>query len=223
MYFKILVFMAVLSILIFSLIFAEPSFNGTTPGCAGSGCHNLQTNDVTAVSIGNLAVEVTLSGVNSGENVGGELVGVDGTVIDFVNSTNSNPFVLTALNPGIYTVNAGYKEPSRNWDFTQVDLTVTSVGTNSPENLSSSYQLSQNYPNPFNPSTTIEFSIPQSEFVTLKVYNLLGQEVTTLVSDNLNASDYSYSWDAGSLAGGVYIYKMQAGSFQQINKMILLK
>jgi len=85
------------------------------------------------------------------------------------------------------------------------------------------YTLQQNYPNPFNPTTNIEFSIPKTEFVTLKIYNMLGQEVATLVSDKLNTGDYTYSWNAGSLACGVYIYKIQAGSFLQVRKMVYLK
>ncbi len=85
------------------------------------------------------------------------------------------------------------------------------------------FSLSQNYPNPFNPSTTIEFSIPKSEFVTLKIYNLLGQEVATLVSEKLATGNYKYEWDAGLLASGVYIYKIQAGSFHKVRKMVYLK
>jgi hypothetical protein len=85
------------------------------------------------------------------------------------------------------------------------------------------YELLQNYPNPFNPSTNIEFSIPKSQFVTLIIYNLLGQEVITLVSDKLDAGSYTYSWDAGQLASGIYLYKLQAGSFQKILKLVLIK
>ena len=79
------------------------------------------------------------------------------------------------------------------------------------------------YPNPFNPTTNIEFTIPKSEFVTLKIYNLLGQEVATLVSENLKAGSYKYQWDVSNLASGVYIYKIQAGNYQQTRKMIYLK
>jgi len=85
------------------------------------------------------------------------------------------------------------------------------------------YSLSQNYPNPFNPSTTIEFSIPKSEFVTLKIYNLLGQEVATLVSDKLTPGEYKYTWDASQLASGVYIYKLETDNFNSTKKLILLK
>ena len=86
-----------------------------------------------------------------------------------------------------------------------------------------SYALEQNYPNPFNPTTNIEFSIPKSVFVTLKVYNILGEEVATLVSERLTSGTYKYDWDARSMASGVYLYRIQAGTFQQIKKMILIK
>jgi len=85
------------------------------------------------------------------------------------------------------------------------------------------FLLSQNYPNPFNPSTTIEFSIPKAEHVTLKIYNLLGQEITTLVSEKLTLGEYKYTWDASQLASGVYIYKLEAGNFSITRKLILLK
>jgi hypothetical protein len=85
------------------------------------------------------------------------------------------------------------------------------------------FKLSQNYPNPFNPSTTIEFSIPKTEFVTLKVYNILGQEVEKLISNRLISGSYKYIWNAGHLASGIYYYKLKAGEFLKINKLILLK
>lgn len=86
-----------------------------------------------------------------------------------------------------------------------------------------SFQLKQNYPNPFNPTTNIQFSISNSQFVSLKIYNLLGQEVTTLVSEKLKAGKYQYIWDAGFLASGVYLYHMQAGEYVETKKMILLR
>jgi len=91
-------------------------------------------------------------------------------------------------------------------------------------NLPSAFSLHQNYPNPFNPTTNIEFSIPQSEFVTLKVYNILGQEVATLVSERLSAGQYKYDWDASGLASGVYLYRLETDQgFSQTRKLILLR
>jgi hypothetical protein len=83
--------------------------------------------------------------------------------------------------------------------------------------------MEQNYPNPFNPSTTISFSIPKAENVSLKIYNILGSEITTLVSENLNAGSYQVNFDASNLASGTYIYQITAGKFNQVRKMNLIK
>jgi hypothetical protein len=85
------------------------------------------------------------------------------------------------------------------------------------------YILSQNYPNPFNPVTTIEFDLPKTSEVSLKVFNILGEEVTTLVSDKLYAGSYTYKWDASNLASGVYLYRLEAEDFVETMKMILMK
>ena len=85
------------------------------------------------------------------------------------------------------------------------------------------FNLSQNYPNPFNPKTTIEFSIANTEFVTLKIYNLLGQEVATLISEELSAGSHKNTWDASYFASGVYFYQIQTESFADTKKLILLK
>jgi hypothetical protein len=87
----------------------------------------------------------------------------------------------------------------------------------------STYGLEQNYPNPFNPSTVIKFSIPQSEFVTLKVYDILGNEVANLVNEQRAPGTYQVSFNAGSLASGVYVYKLSAGNFVQTRKLMLMK
>jgi CubicO group peptidase (beta-lactamase class C family) len=90
-------------------------------------------------------------------------------------------------------------------------------------NLPRNFFLSQNYPNPFNPSTTIEFTLPKSEYVELKVHNILGKEVTTLVSNKLNQGNHTYQFDGKNLASGIYYYQLIAGEFQDVKKMILLK
>ncbi len=89
-------------------------------------------------------------------------------------------------------------------------------------NIPVAYNLSQNYPNPFNPTTTIEFSIPNSGFVTLKIYNVLGEEITTLVSEKLSFGSYAYNWDARNLASGIYLYRLQAGDYIETRKMVLM-
>ena len=90
-------------------------------------------------------------------------------------------------------------------------------------NFISGIHLSQNYPNPFNPSTTIAFDLPKSSDVTLKIFNILGEEVTILVSNRLSAGSYSYEWDASNLASGVYLYRLQAGDYVKTRKMVLMR
>ncbi len=85
------------------------------------------------------------------------------------------------------------------------------------------FELVQNYPNPFNPSTKISYSISKNALVTLKVYDVLGREVATLVNTNQAAGDYSVNFDASHLASGMYIYKLESGSFASVKKMMLLK
>jgi|GEM_PF-5913752 hypothetical protein len=84
-------------------------------------------------------------------------------------------------------------------------------------------RLAQNYPNPFNPSTTISFTIPHSSFVTLKVFDVLGREVATLVNEEMTLGWYERMFDGSNLASGVYIYRLHAGGFDQIKKLLLLR
>ena len=85
------------------------------------------------------------------------------------------------------------------------------------------FALNQNYPNPFNPSTKISFVIPTTGFVTLKVYNILGQEVQTLFSGIKNAGSYETTFDGTKLASGVYFYRLQAGNQMLVKKMVMMK
>jgi flagellar hook assembly protein FlgD len=196
---------------------SQPSFNGTNPGCAGGGCHTFQDGTV-SVSITDLQVQITVSGTSG--SVAGELVDGSGTVVDVNNSTSSNPFTLTAPGPGNYTVNAGHKNPLR-WDSASVNISVTSVG----ENPSSPtvFKLYDNYPNPFNPSTSIRYSIPEGSFTSIKIYNSLGSEVATIVNETKSAGTYEVEFNASNLSSGIYYYTLQAGSFSETKKMILMK
>ncbi len=103
--------------------------------------------------------------------------------------------------------------------FDTVDVGITNIGTEIPEK----YNLYQNYPNPFNPTTNIKFDIPASSFTSLKVYDINGREIADLVSQNLQAGRYEYSFNAAALSSGIYYFKLNSGEFNQIRKMILLK
>ncbi len=89
--------------------------------------------------------------------------------------------------------------------------------------IPSEYSLEQNFPNPFNPSTTIQFSIPEQSFVTLEIFNALGEKITTLVSKELNAGNHKYDWIVENIPSGIYLYKLKTPSFSESKKMTLLK
>jgi hypothetical protein len=92
-----------------------------------------------------------------------------------------------------------------------------------PEGIPTEFCMKQNYPNPFNPSTTISFDLPEKSFVTLKIFDLLGREVAALASEIFSAGRYSRQWNASNIATGIYFYRLQAGSFTQTKKLILLR
>ena len=102
----------------------------------------------------------------------------------------------------------------------EVDNATSITGNNGTIN---GYNLSQNYPNPFNPTTEINFTIPETGFVELKVYDLTGRLVKTLVSDMKNAGSYNVEFNAEGISSGVYFYKLSTDNFSDIKKMILLK
>jgi hypothetical protein len=87
----------------------------------------------------------------------------------------------------------------------------------------SNFELTQNYPNPFNPSTTIRYSLPKSGMVSLKIYDILGKEVKTLLNENKEAGYHQITFDAGNLASGIYFYTLKAGNFVSTKKLTLMK
>jgi len=196
---------------------SRPTFNGNDPGCSGGGCHTFQDGLVQA-SVNGLDVQVTVVGASG--VVAGELVDGSGTVVTYINSTNSNPFTLTATNPGNYIVNAGKSGPLR-WDSASVNIVITGVSSNSSN--PTSFMLYNNYPNPFNPTTIIKYSIPEVSFTSLIIYNELGKEVSTLINETKSAGTYEVEFNASNLSSGVYYYKLQAGTFTETKKMILAK
>ncbi len=106
------------------------------------------------------------------------------------------------------------------WNYTFVGDNTVSIGdVETPAN----YSLSNNYPNPFNPSTMISYEIPTAEQVRLSIYNVLGQEVMVLVNDVQTAGAHTVQFQAGTLASGIYMYRLEAGSFTSTHKMILMK
>ena len=202
-------------LLVVSVNISTPNQNGTNPGCEP--CHTFQDGMV-SVSVNDLQVQITVSGTSG--KVAGELVDESGSVVAVNNGTNSNPFTLTAPGSGNYTVNAGHKSPLV-WDSASVNISLTGVSEN--HSHPSVYKLYNNYPNPFNPSTTIRYSVPEASFTSIKIYDVIGNEVSSLVNENKPAGLYEVQFNASDLSSGIYYYTIQAGSFKETKKMILLK
>ena len=99
---------------------------------------------------------------------------------------------------------------------------VTGI-SNNENGIPKTFELSQNYPNPFNPVTKIQYAVPKAGFVSIKVYDLLGREVSSIVNGNLEAGYYIYDFDASALSSGVYIYRMTSGSFEKTMRMVVVK
>ena len=129
----------------------------------------------------------------------------------------------TSLNPELLNVVCSFPDEDN-------PIAVNTVTASADDNimLPDEFALFQNYPNPFNPSTQISFDIPKSEFITLRIFNLLGQDVKTLTSKIMNPGRYTFEWDGKDLlsndvASGVYFYELRGESFISRKKMLLIR
>ncbi len=151
---------------------------------------------------------------------------INNSVQSILFSGIEHPFTVRAENIDIrlqdesgIQINANLKSGE---EITISDISINKL-TVSGELVPVKYELQQNYPNPFNPGTTIKYSIAKQSNVTLKVYDMLGSEITTLVNEEKPAGVYEINFNASNLASGIYFYKIQAGSFVETKKMILLR
>jgi len=173
--------------------------------------------------------DITWTGVNV-DNVKIELSinnGVDWTTIEeSVPNTGTYSWTVTAQDSSeeclirISSVENGFVFDTSDEIFT-IDI-ISSVNENSGK-LPSEFSLYQNYPNPFNPETSIKYAVPQTSMVSIKLYDLTGQEVVTLISEVKEAGIYEINFDAGNLSSGVYLYRMIAGDFTSVKKLNVLK
>jgi hypothetical protein len=141
------------------------------------------------------------------------------------NLTNPNCCIMMAFMPGS-SVFSGLWTPMTymtDWTFTDPPPCLTSAITQKIEEVPSDYKLSQNYPNPFNPTTSIKFAIPKSGFVTLKVYDILGRQITELVNQFKSTGTYIVDFDASAFTSGMYFYKLEVNDFVAVKKMVLVK
>ena len=111
------------------------------------------------------------------------------------------------------------------YDISDTTFTIDTFPSvdDSSNYLPTEFSLSQNYPNPFNPSTTLRYTIPRSGQVTLRIYNLLGKEVETLVDEKQQAGAYAIQWNPVDLPSGIYFIRLQAGEFAANRKLLLVK
>ncbi|MDP4115435.1 MAG: T9SS type A sorting domain-containing protein, partial [Bacteroidota bacterium] len=132
-------------------------------------------------------------------------------------STNINTYSFIDEHP--YSVKSYYRLTQEDYDGSIKTYPYAETNTQ----LINSYSLEQNYPNPFNPSTTISYAIPVKQKVIMKVFDVLGNEVSVLVNGEQEAGTHLVSLNAKNLPSGIYIYKIQAGTFSQSRKMLLVK
>jgi PKD repeat protein len=139
-----------------------------------------------------------------------------------LNKTDEGVFIFIAGRPYRYDNTASYT----NYNYiveNMMNSVIVELETEKNPAGVKDYYLEQNYPNPFNPSTVIRYSIPKPEFVSLKVYDVLGNEIKTLVSEYQNQNNYTITFNAGNLSTGIYFYKLQAGNYIEARKMLLIK
>ncbi len=141
--------------------------------------------------------------------------------IDFVNGngTTTEPQSYSFVDENLSTGKYQYRLKQTDFDGTFEYSNTIEVEVSIPTRFS----LNQNFPNPFNSVTSIQYAIANKQFVTLKVYDILGKEIATLVNENKEAGNYSVDFNAAELPSGVYIYQLSTADFTQIKKMILTK
>ncbi|MCP5064551.1 MAG: T9SS type A sorting domain-containing protein [Ignavibacteriae bacterium] len=158
----------------------------------------------------------------------------EGKVVSYCFTNREGKYNASSLTPGYYSVavdNYGFEyeedenvyagtDGTSTADFNMVDGSVTDIEN---EIVVNEFNLHQNYPNPFNPSTTIKFSIMENAKVELKIYDIIGREIKTLVNRELNAGSHNIQFDASNLPSGMYVYEVRSGNFLQSRKMLLLK
>ncbi len=193
---NILLLTIFISIVSITYLISQPSFNGTSPGCSGGGCHTYQSGIVSAVVLSNNQVQITISGTTG--NVAGELVNTSGTVVAVNNGTGSNPFTLTAPSAGTYYVNAGYKNPSRLYG---TDTVVIGSAPANPSSLNA------------NPVSTTQINLSwtdnSADETGFKIERKTGSGGTFAEIAQVGANVTSYN-NSGLLDGVQYCYQVRA-------------
>ena len=190
--------------------------NGSHWSAADSGLGESAGGLSFAVSDTNLFVS---TGPVYGHDIGGVFHSTDnGTT--WAGANSGFPFNLTVWTLAVNSTYIFAQTGSGVWRRALSD--IDNVGS-APSHLPTNFTLRQNFPNPFNPTTTISFSIPARSATSLKVFDVLGREVTTLVSGELEAGSYTQQWNAINIPSGVYLYRLRSGALSAAKKLLLLK
>ena len=165
----------------------------------------------TATETNNQGFEIQRRNINQSEY---KIVGfVEG------NGTTTEVKSYTFSEKNVFTGNYGYRLKQVDYDGTFEYSEEIKVGMTP----TLEYSVSQNYPNPFNPTSTIQYTIPKMGFVKISIYNILGNEIKVLISEEKIPGNYEITFNAKELASGIYFYKIRTGEFSQIKKMTLMK
>ncbi|MGO9482915.1 MAG: T9SS type A sorting domain-containing protein [Candidatus Kryptoniota bacterium] len=132
---------------------------------------------------------------------------------------NSPVYALIVIDGDLFAGTGGFTGNIWRRSLSEMITSVRQASSQTPK----IYDLQQNYPNPFNPSTTISFALPSKSFVTMKIFDIMGRQVATIISEEMSAGNYSRQWNAANISTGVYFYRLHAGSFTETKKLILLK
>ncbi|MCF8268121.1 MAG: T9SS type A sorting domain-containing protein [Ignavibacteriales bacterium] len=170
----------------------------------------VQLNWATATEVNNYGFDVQRSAGNGWEKI----AFIEGNG----NSNSPKSYSFTDKNVLSGTYSYRLKQIDTDGQFEYSDVVAVEIN-----NLPSVYSLDQNYPNPFNPTTNIKFGLPKDAFVSLKVFNILGQEVKTLLAGFKPAGEYVIPFDASDLTSGLYLYKLETEGFSSVRKMLLTK
>ncbi|MBZ0181627.1 MAG: endonuclease [Melioribacteraceae bacterium] len=190
---------------------------------------NIELNWTTATEINNLGFEIERSVVGTSRDLS-----LQWETIGFVegegNSTSPKSYSFVDTKTSEVSQNLAGLDGNLQYRLKQIDFDgnfeyseIITVEMLRATSLPTEFVLEQNYPNPFNPTTSIGYTVPSNEYVTLKVYDILGNEVATLVNEQKESGNYTANFDGDKLSSGLYIYKIQAGKFSQVRKMMLLK
>ncbi len=199
-------------------------FSVTNNFLSAQSIHTVQTTSSNTFSPNNLTIQAgdTVKWINSSQGFH-NVVADDGSFSSGSPSTDLWTFIKVFTQPGINPYYCAVHGGQGGQGMSGVITVENATDVKELSKIPGEFNLKQNYPNPFNPSTTIEFSLPQSNFTKLTIYNSAGQKITDLISRNLSKGVYSFNWNADGYASGIYFYRINSGNYSAVKKLILIK